>query len=287
MLRVSLTASLVLAAVAVVWGLVAGAQIILLDGVYLLLGSALSGLSLAASRRAAAGPTEQYPFGRESLVPLAIGVQGLALLATCLYAALDAIRTIIDGGADVAAASVAVYGLLTALAALLMHRYVRRHEAGSDLLDAEARQWRAGAVLSIVVLAGALVILLARFVSWDAPERYVDPVLVLVACLLLIREPVHMVRTMVVELLEGAPDAELVGAVRGATELIGAEEGLGGAGLRVGKVGRKLYVEAEFLVPAGEWDIADEDRVRRALAERLAALGFDVWLNVALVYEHR
>jgi predicted Co/Zn/Cd cation transporter (cation efflux family) len=129
-LRVSLVASLVLAAVAVGWGLTAGAQIILLDGVYLLLGSAMSGLSLAASRRAAAGPTQRYPFGRESLVPLAIGIQGLALLATCLYASLDAVRTIVDGGTDVAAASVAAYAVLTALAALLLYRYVRRHADG-------------------------------------------------------------------------------------------------------------------------------------------------------------
>jgi cation diffusion facilitator family transporter len=286
-LRVSLIASLVLAAVAVGWGLAAGSQIILLDGVYLLLGSAMSGLSLAASRRAAAGPTRRYPFGRESLVPLAIGIQGLALLATCLYASLEAVRTIADGGTDVTAASVAAYAVLTASAAVLMYRYVRRHDAGSDLLDAEARQWRAGGVLSVVVLTGTVLILLVRAVSWDAPERYVDPALVLVASLLLVREPVRMVRTMVVELLEGAPKPELLAAVRDAADLVGAEQGLDRPVLRVGKVGRKLYVEADFVVPTGEWDIADEDRVRRVLAERLAALQFDVWLNVALMYDHR
>jgi predicted Co/Zn/Cd cation transporter (cation efflux family) len=100
-LGLSLGASLVLAAVAIGWGLASGAQIILLDGVYLVLGSALSALSLAASRRAARGPTAEYPFGRESLIPLAVGIQGLALLATCLYAVLDAVRTILDGGTDV------------------------------------------------------------------------------------------------------------------------------------------------------------------------------------------
>jgi predicted Co/Zn/Cd cation transporter (cation efflux family) len=105
-------------------------------------------------------------------------------------------------------------------------------------------------VLSAVVLAGTLLVLLVRLFSSAAQEQYVDPVLVLVASLLLVREPVRMVRTMVVELLEGAPGPELLGLVREA---------------------------------AGQWDIADEDRVRRALAERLAALQFDVWLNVEVV----
>jgi cation diffusion facilitator family transporter len=286
-LRVSLLASLVLAVVAVIWGLAAGAQIILLDGVYLLLGSALSGLSLLASRRAAEGPTLRFPFGRESLVPLAIGIQGMALLATCVYAALEAVRTILDGGTDVAVGSVAVYALLTTLAALVLYRYVRGRQDHSDLLDAEARQWRSGGVLSVVVLAGTVVVLLLRAASWDAAERYVDPVLVLIACVLLLPEPVHMVRTTVVELLEGAPERGIVGSVEQAAEQVRVEYGLDQPVLRVGKVGRKLYVEAEFIVPDGSWDIADEDRVRRALAERLAELPFAVWLNLEMLTSRR
>lgn len=281
-LRVSLLASLILAAVAVAWGLTAGAQIILLDGLYLMLGSALSAISLAAARRAAADPTPQYPFGRESLIPLAVGIQGLALLATCGYAALDAIRAILAGGTDIAVGSVAAYALVSAAAAVAMHAYVRRSDGGSDLLDAEARQWRAGALLSVVVLVGALLVLALRGSRWGDAQRYVDPVLVLVACVLLIPEPVRMVRTMTVELLEGAPDDDILRPVRLAVEQIRAEHGLGPTTSRVGKVGSKLYVEVTFVAAPGHWDITDEDRVRHALAGRLAPLPFDVWLNVEL-----
>jgi predicted Co/Zn/Cd cation transporter (cation efflux family) len=48
------------------------------------------------------------------------------------------------------------------------------------------------------------------------------------------------------------------------------------------KLGTKLYLEVDYVVEAGRWDISDADRVRRALTDRLAALPWTVWLNVDL-----
>ncbi|GAA0478821.1 hypothetical protein Aca07nite_86290 [Actinoplanes capillaceus] len=282
-LRLSLVASAVLAVLGVGWGLVAGSQAILLDGVYTLIGMALTSLSLRAARLMDAGPTPRYPFGRESLAPLVVGMQGLVLLGTCVYAALDATRVILDGGVDqVSPGSMAAYGLLTAVAALAVHRYLRRSDPASDLLDAEARQWWAGALLSLVVLAGSVLALLFRDRLGSGPQRYLDPVLVLAACLLLAPQPIRMIRTMAVELLEGAADQRVQQAVSDRVDRVSAQFGLGRPTLRVGKIGRKLYVEADFLVEAGYWDIADEDRVRREIASQLADLPYDVWLNVEL-----
>ncbi|MET8151715.1 cation transporter [Actinoplanes sp. NPDC049668] len=279
----SLVATAVLAALGVGWGMAAGSQAILLDGAYTLIGMVLTGLSLHAARLMDAGPTPRYPFGRESLAPLVVGMQGLVLLGTCGYAALDATRVIIDGGTeDVSPGSMAAYGLVTAVAALAIHRYLRRADPDSDLLDAEARQWWAGALLSLVVLVGSALALLLGDRLGPGPHRYLDPVLVLVACLLLAPQPVHMIRTMAVELLEGAADQRVQQPVRDRVERVGAEFGLGRSVLRVGKVGRKLYVEADFIVEPGRWDIADEDRVRREIASRLSDLPYDVWLNVEL-----
>lgn len=286
-LRRSILASVVLSVLAVGWGLVANSQVILLDGAYMVIGVVLTALSLTASRLMAAGPTTRFPFGLEALAPLAVGVQGMALLAVSGYAAAEAVRLLVHGGTDVAAGSVAGYALLSGLAALGLHRYVRSADPSSDLLNAEARQWWAGALLSLVVCLGALAALLMRAVGWTAVERYVDPVLVLVACLMLVPQPIAMLRTMVRELLEGAPAPEVQEPVRRAVAEVRAEYDLAEPTLRMTKVGRKLYVEAGFLVPAGRWDVADEDRVRRALSARLDSVPFDVWLNLELTTDPR
>ena len=74
-------------------------QALLLDGVYALIGTALSLLTLHAEQLVAAGSTSRYPFGREALGPLMVGVQGLVLLGALLYASVTAVLTIRSGAA--------------------------------------------------------------------------------------------------------------------------------------------------------------------------------------------
>ncbi|EQM33670.1 hypothetical protein N601_09785 [Rhodococcus erythropolis DN1] len=98
-LRYSLVVATALAVVAAFWGWISQSQVILLDGVYALIGMVLTALSLRVSRIADSGPTARFPFGKEALIPVVIAVQGMALLATLAYAAVEAVRVILAGGA--------------------------------------------------------------------------------------------------------------------------------------------------------------------------------------------
>ena len=53
-------------ALAVVWGVLSGARIILFDGAYALIGIGIAGLSLRIAHAVAAGPTRRFPFGRDA-----------------------------------------------------------------------------------------------------------------------------------------------------------------------------------------------------------------------------
>lgn len=280
-LRLSLVAALVIGATAIVWGLLASSQMIFFDGVYALIGIALTAIGLGASRLVDSGPSARFPFGLEGLIPIVIGVQGVALLGTIVYASLEAVSTILDGGSEVAAGSVAAYGAVTAVLSFVVYRRMRSADRTSDLLDAEARAWWAGVVLSLVVVVGALGAVGLRAAGLGV-EQYVDPVLVLVGSAWLLPTPLSMLRTTFVELLEGSPRAEVLDPVRAAVEEVRAEFDLPEPILRVSKVGRKLYVEVDFVVEEGVWDVAGEDRVRRAVDRRLDVLPYDVWLTVEI-----
>lgn len=93
---------------------------------------------------------------------------------------------------------------------------------------------------------------------------YADPVLVIVCCLMLAPAPIRMIRTTLVELLEGAPDPLVQRPVRAAVHEVRMEHGLHDFFLRMTKVGRKLYIEVDLLVLGEEWNVADEDHIRRS-----------------------
>ena len=163
-LRYSLVVATALAVLAAFWGWISQSQVILLDGVYALIGMVLTAISLRVSRIADSGPTARFPFGKEALIPVVIAVQGMALLATLAYAAVEAVRVILAGGADVTAGSLVAYGAVSAVVSIIIWRYVGQVDRTSDLLVAEARQWGASAAFSALVAVGAVVA-----ISWAAP----------------------------------------------------------------------------------------------------------------------
>lgn len=279
-LRESIISSALLSVVALVWGVAAQSRVLLFDGIFSLLGILLSGLSLLAAAAAAAPPTRSFPFGKRAATPLAIGVQGAALLGTLLYAAADAITVIRGGGADVAPGTVLAYGVTTTVLSLLVTWRMGRLSR-SELVLAEQAQWRAGASLSAVIAIGGAIALVLDGGAWDEAVDYADPVLVLIACALIAPVPFRLLRTAGLELLEGAAPAEVQDVVTDIVTRVRALHTLPEPYLAVTKLGSRLYLEIIFVVD-DTWTVSDEDAVRRAVIDELAPLGYDIWANVEL-----
>lgn len=278
----SAVAAAVLGTAAVVAGLVSGSAVVLFDGLYTLAGIALVGVSALASRAAASRPGGRYPFGRHAATPLAVVVQGAALVATLLYGAADAVGTLLAGGSDASPTTMLVYGGASAVVSALVAWRLRRRSGGSALVDAEVVSWWAGAAISVGVGLGGALAAVLQAAGRDAAAGYVDPVLLLVVVLLVARLPVQLLRDGMHELLEGAPPPEVDAAVRAAVDAARTAFDLPEPLLRATKLGRRLYVEVDFVVEPGRWDVDDEDDVRRAVVGRLRDLPLDVWATVEL-----
>lgn len=286
-LRLSIVVSMAVAALALGWGWAFDSRVVLFDGIFILLGTVMSYLALRASKTADAGPTAQYPYGREALIPFVVGLQGVVTLGTTAYAMADAVLVILDGGSDTAAGAVAAYAAIATAAAVVVWRHLARADPSSELLQVEARGWRAGAILSGVVLIGGLLgVVLARTPASDLVV-YLDPVLLIVASLIVLPRPISMISMMWSELGERRAPDDVMHQVEVLIASVRAAHGLPKPDLRVTKVGRKLYVDAEFLVDGDDWTLADEDAVRRDVAFGLDALPYEVWRNVALTTDPR
>jgi cation diffusion facilitator family transporter len=269
------------AAVGIVWGWWAQSQIILLDGMYALIGLGLGLLSLRAARLVEAGPTPKYPFGREALAPLVVGIQGVVLLGTFGFAAIDSVGVILEGGSETAIGAALVYAVVSLLASLLIWWYLRARGEDSELVQAEAAQWAAGWVLSAGMMVGFTTGLILKSTTAANLAGYVDPVLVLVATAVILPTPLRMIRSMYTELLEGRPPREVSEPINDIVHLVSAEHGLPDPTVRMGKLGRKVYLEIDYLVGPGA-EIGTADLVRRDLIERLNEPGRLLWINVEL-----
>lgn len=281
-LQVSLAFSILIGAIGIVWGVLGDSRIVLFDGVYTLFGTALSGLSLLAAWIASRDATDAYPFGREAIIPVAIVLQGAALLGTLVIAFFDSVTLLFSGGTEAAKLGVIGYAVLTGVLSLVVIWWLPRLAPGSELVAAERDQWRAGAVLSALIALGAAATLglVQLGLHWLAP--YGDPLLVIMATIGLAPLAWGLLRSGGRELLEAAPPQPLREAIERAAAEVGEQRGLPTATIRSTKLGRRLYVEVDYLVAAGVWDVSDEDGVRRDLIGRLEALGHEVWANVEL-----
>jgi predicted Co/Zn/Cd cation transporter (cation efflux family) len=151
----------------------------------------------------------------------------------------------------------------------------------SELVQAERAQWKAGASLSAVIAVGGAITLLLDGSGWDGAVVYADPVLVLIACVLVAPVPFRLLRAAGLELLEGAAPPEVQAAVDEAVRQVRAAHALSEPFVAVTKLGGRLYLEVVFVVD-DTWKVSDEDAVRHAIIDDLRPLGYDIWANVEL-----
>ncbi len=280
-LYVSIVVTTVLSVVGVAWGVAVGSQMILLDGVYGVIGIVLSWLLLRASRLARQGPSRRFPYGREGATPLVIGIQGFVLAATLLYAAVEAVTTIRLGGSDFTPGWAIVYGVIAAVGSVATWLWIRSVAKGSDLLGAETTAWFVASMRGLGMVVGFSIMAALVGSRWDGAAPYVDPAMVLITCVAFMPAPVGMMRSMVIELLEGTPPDDVRAAVQHHVDGVEAAFDLEALTVRTTKVGPKLYVEIEGTVQP-DVTVSQEHEVRQALLAGLDNLPYDIWLTVEL-----
>ncbi len=116
----------------------------------------------------------------------------------------------------------------------------------------------------------------------DELAPFIDPIMVLITCVVFIPAPIGMVRTTIVELLEGEPDAAIRAPIDAAIDTVVTTYDLDTPLVRVTKIGPKVYVEVEGTAGPSV-TIRQEHQVRQDLQARLdAGLPYEVWLNLEL-----
>lgn len=282
-LKISIAATVIVAAIGFFGGLLARSQAILFDGIYSLVDVALTLVALAVLRLVAREGSPRFQYGYWHLEPMVEALGGAILSLACIYALANALIGIVDGGQDVRYGAALAWAILLAVVDLAMAiwlgRQARRMESG--LLALDARSWLLTGLMSLAVVLAFVCALLLRDTRHAHWIPYVDPVVLFGISLAVLPLPLRGAWRAMREVLQVAPDG-LDRRVQEVMTAFVAEHGFIGFTSHVAKMGRMRFVEIHVLT-APECrlgTIGDVDALRDQIATRLGVREGRFWLTI-------
>jgi len=291
-LLLSVVGVVILAVGSVVWGLVIGSDIVILNGVFSLLSAFSGGLSLLAVHLVVRPEDRRFPFGYAHVEPVVHTVNGAFMLLMCLYAAINGIEGVRHGGHETDAEGVIVFSVVTALFCLGVGawEWVLARRVNSQLMLNDAKEWLMEAAFSLVTFAGFAVLPLLPEPQRVVWARYADPAMVAVLSLLFLPVPIDILRHSLREVLRMAkPNDELVPRIERVLAGLQAEHDIVRATHHVVRTGRMVFVEIDFLVGPdfAAQRIAQQDRLREEIRAAIGLSLDEAWLTVSFFEDPR
>ena len=270
--------ALFFALLALIWGLLARSQMIMFDGIYSFISLVLTGLFFCVARNIAKGRDESFPFGRMQLEPIVVVVQSIVLFVICIKAFSNAVISLFSGGQLINSLSGMAYAAIGVIGCFIGWYYVG-HAGGknsprSELIRTLASQWLMDTLLSLAVLIGFFIGLIFQYSEYSYYSQYVDPLMVMIAVLFFVRQPVLSFIEGIKGILIMAPDKTIYNASKKAIKEIVEKKNFEDIVLRLGKAGRELIYEIDFIVrdPNSSYSIAEMDAIHKELESRLYGL---------------
>ncbi|OWJ69730.1 cation transporter [Haematobacter massiliensis] len=292
-LRVSIAATVVVALFGILFGLLSGAFSIAFDGFYSLADATMTVLSLIVSElivrsartNALSGKLrDRFTMGFWHLEPIVLGLNGLLLMVVAIYALINAVITLLDGGNVLKFDLAILYAVVTLAVCLAMawfgHRVNLRLK--SEFLKLDVRAWImsgciTGALLVAFILGWAVQ---GTRLEWLSP--YVDPAVLALVCLVIIPLPLGTVRQALSDVLLITPPDLKVHVDSVAEEMV-AKYGFKGYRAYAARVGRGTQVELYFILRTGlpPEPLEHWDRLRDEIGDAIGGEGPDRWLTIA------
>ena len=299
-LRAYMYAMLVLSVVGFVVYAVSGVAATQLDGVISLINAGAAFLAIRLAAAATRSPDEQNPYGRLALENLYAMFRSLMIAGVIVVGLVTNVTRIIQylvtgEGSEPDFGIAAVYTAAVSIVCFaLMANHLRNNRAvgnASALLRVEAHAARMEGVISAGICASLVLVVLLPEGTVLTSETFsikmiADSLIVVVLCLVLLRDPVGQIRTEFRRLSGVRGDADVEQAVRTAIADVDAAHGaelshrltlVDAVTIKRGKVTEvDLHVSFD-----GAMTVAEQDAVRVKTWEELAARLGPVQLRLA------
>ncbi len=288
-LKFSIALTVFLGVLGVASGLVTNSQAIIFDGMYSFVDVVPTVVSLLVVKLIARGTTHRFQYGFWHLEPLVAVLRDAILAMACVYAGIDAVKTLAGGGHEVEYGRAAAWaGILCVIGLTMTLLLSRRAKAlQSPMLKVDARSWLVSACLSLGLLIGfamATVLAGTSFADWIP---YLDAIALLTMALIMLPMPLIGLWRSMSDVLQVAPN-ELDARVQAVMDGVVKERQFLEYSSYIAKAGRGSFVEIHVLVsPESRIDIATADAIRSEVSQRLNAGTPTFWLTIDFTADRR
>ncbi|MFB4159020.1 cation diffusion facilitator family transporter [Geomicrobium sp. JSM 1781026] len=283
LLFLSVFTAFIFAIVGIIWGLLSSSQMILFDGVYSVISLIMSLIALLGSMYVDKEDSGRFPFGKATIEPAIVIVQGVVISILCVAAISSSITSMMSGGREVALGSALGYGIFSLVICFAIQYVMKKNRHHSEFIKAEAAQWLMDTLLSVAVVVGFIgaLLLQSTSVAWIIP--YIDPFMVLLAGLYFLSVPITLIKRNGRELLRMTPDSETQTRLESHVQKLKKNYHIEGASVRSSKVGRTMYIDIDFLLDRTSTvrTVEDMDQVREKLDLAFHDMSQKRWVNVS------
>lgn len=292
LLRTSIAVTLFIATIGIAFGLASGSFSIIFDGVYSLADAGMSGLSLvvvklitshATSRHVSRKLRERFTMGFWHLEPMVLALNGILLSGVALYALINAVSSLLEGGRHLEFGIAMVYAALTVIACATIAAVEARanRKLNSDFVRMDVKGWVMSASITAALLIAFCFGFAVQGTQWEWVSPYIDPAVLALVCLVIIPLPLSVVRQAMADIFLVTP-GDLMLHVDEVAGAFVARHGLESYRAYVAKVGRSREIELYFIVPKHlpAKSIEEWDALRCEVGDAIGGEGPDRWLTV-------
>lgn len=282
LLRFSVAATIVIAALGVLFGLLARSPAILFDGFFSLLDAAITWLTLAVARLVASDGSRRFQYGYWHLEPLVILLKASVLIFLVAFAFVSSVNSMLKGGYEPEFGVALSYAAVVAAICFIMWWWMRGHaeRIDSGLVRLDVKSWLMSALVTTALLVafGIALAIKGTEAEWLVP--YVDPAVLALLSLLLLPMPYREARESLTEILGLSPPG-IDARVRAVMAEFIARHGFPAYQSYVSKAGRARFIEISVLVPGSlTLPVAQIDAMRAEIGAAIGDAGPDRWLTI-------
>jgi len=292
-LRVSIAATFVVATFGIVLGVLSGSFAITFDGIYSLGDAGMTALALWISSLIARSAQREQPYGRLHsrftmgfwhLEPIVLLLNGTLLISVAIYGLITALATILHGGRLLRFDYAIIYAAITLACCGIMASVQMRanRRLKSDFIALDIKAWiMSGGITAALLVAFVLgQVVEGTRLEWVSP--YVDPVVLALVSVVIIPVPVGTVKQALSDILLIAP-ADLKAHIDQVAVNTVRRHGFVSYRAYVAKVGRAMQAELYFIVPKNvpSRTIEEWDSIRDEVGAAIGGESHDRWLTIA------